>query len=324
MEYSIVPIDTLLPLELVFPTHLKNLEELIDNDGFMLKAIIIDKKTGTILDGSHRYVYLLKKGYKTAPVYYVDYDDEDVRVGTHLAQRFLIEGDTNISKAECRNRAISGDLFSPRTTRHFFPFRKIDISLPLTALEKGESIDVSSLISDVTIAEELTHNKKYVSEIGEEIEIIIQYLSEVTQTRQYLIDQISNMQIERVAFFPGKFHPPHLGHLKTLLDISDRYSKLIIGVSEHRPSNVVTTVENIISILETLFRTNDNIEVVRITGTLVDKKDVDDLPKFDVLLSGNEDVLSWASKLNIANELVPRSDGYLFSGTEVRDELRNS
>jgi len=84
MKYKIVPIDGLIPLEKVFPTHLKNLEDMIDSDGFMLKAIIADKKDGIVLDGSHRYVYLLKKGFKTAPVYLVDYDNEDIRVAPAL------------------------------------------------------------------------------------------------------------------------------------------------------------------------------------------------------------------------------------------------
>ena len=69
MKYEIVPISRLRPLEKVFPEHLKNLETMINNDGFLLKAIIIDKKTGIVLDGSHRYVYLLKNGYKEAPVF---------------------------------------------------------------------------------------------------------------------------------------------------------------------------------------------------------------------------------------------------------------
>ena len=180
MKYKIVSIRSLVPLEKVFPTHLKNLEKMIDNDGFMLKAIIIDEKTGIVLDGSHRYVYLLKKGFKEAPVYLVNYNDENIRVGTHLRHRFLIDGDSGISKKECCSRALSGNLFSPRTTRHFFPFRKADISLPLDRLRKGKPVDVKHLISDVDTSEEITHNKTYIKEINEEVEVIIQYLSEVS------------------------------------------------------------------------------------------------------------------------------------------------
>lgn len=128
----------------------------------------------------------------------------------------------------------------------------------------------------------------------------------------------------KIAFFPGKFHPPHLGHLKTLIDLSDNYDKLIIGVSEHIPTNAVTDVDNIISILKSLFKNYDNVEIIKIKGVLVEKSDISDLPKFDILISGNEDVLLWAKKLKIPNKFVERSEGFFFSGTEIRNELQNS
>jgi len=64
--------------------------------------------------------------------------------------------------------------------------------------------------------------------------------------------------------------------------------------------------------------------VVKIIGVLIEKEDTEGLPVFDILLSGNESVLSWADSLGLTSEFVDRSDGYLFSGTEIRDELRNS
>jgi len=320
MKYEIVPINKLLPLEKVFPTHLKNLEEMIDNDGFILKAIIADKKYGVILDGSHRYVYFLKNGYKTVPVYWIDYESDDVRVGTHLRHRFLIDDSTGISKKECIQRALSNNLFLPRTTRHFFTFRKVDISLPLDQLEKGDPIDVSDLVYDVNISDEIAHNEKYIKEIDEEVEVIVQYLSEVSQTKEYLLKQIEFMNKSRkVAFFPGKFHPPHIGHIQTILNILPFYKKLIIGVSEHVPEdNVITDPQNILCALKDFFVYFKNIEVCKIDGILTDKKDIKDLPNFDVLLSGNPDVLMWAKKMGLNSDYVQRSEGILFSGCEIR------
>ncbi len=322
MKYDIVPIEELLPLEYVFPRHLKNLEAMIDNDGIVLNAIIADKKTGTIMDGSHRYVYFLMKGYKEVPVYYTDYDNEDVRVGTHLCHRYYIDGTTGISKSECRERASSGDLFYPRTTRHFFTFRKGDISIPLDQLKKGDPVNVDHLIAKVNISVEIEHNEDYIREIDEEVKLMIKYLSEVSNTREYLGSQVKYMKEDRkIAFFPGKFHPPHLGHLKTLLDLSKKYSKLIIGVSEHTPDSAVTSVDNIISILESLFENHREIEVVRIKGILVEKTSTEELPYFDILLSGNPEVLSWAEGLGVSNEYISRTEGDLFSGTEIRETL---
>ena len=322
MNYDIVPIDKLLPLELVFPGHLRNLEEIIDNDGFILKAIIVDIKTGTILDGSHRYVYFLMKGYKEVPVYYTDYDNEDVRVGTHLAHRLFIDGTTGISKRECRERASRGNLFPPRTTRHFFTFRKSDISVSLDQLAKGDPVNVDHLIAKVDISEEIAHNENFIREIDQEFKLVINYLSEVSQTRKYLTDQVKCMRGGRqIAFFPGKFHPPHLGHLKTLLDLSSKYSKLIIGVSEDSPDSAVTNVDSIVSLLKSLFEHNSAIEVVRIKGVLAEKTNTEGLPYFDILLSGNSDVLSWADGLGIPSQFISRAEGKLFSGTEIRDAL---
>lgn len=324
VKYEIVSIDSLIPLEQVFPFHLKNLEEMIDRDGFILKAIIADKNSGIILDGSHRYAYFLKKGIKTVPVHWVNYYDENIRVGTHLSHRFLIEEGTNISKDECKERAYTRNLFPPRTTRHFFPFRKIDISLPLDQLKKGPVKSIKHLIAGVDVGEEIAHNEKFINEINEEVEIIINYLSEVSQTKAYLTEQTILMRRSRkIAFFPGKFHPPHVGHILTILNILPKYSKLIIGVSEDLPKNKVTNVSDIINTLNLFFKSFDNVEICSIRGVLVDKTNLDGLPDFDVLLSGNQDVLSWAEKYNLKAEYTPRSDGVFCEGTEIRGIINN-
>ena len=306
MKYKIIPISRLKPLEKVFPEHLKNLENMIDRDGYILKAIIIDKKTGIVLDGSHRYVYLLKNGYKEAPVFMVDYLSDDTRVGTRLEHRFFIEGTTGISKQECIDRGMSGNIYPPRTTRHFFAFRKSDISLPLTRLKKDSPCDVSHLVANVDISEELDNNKKYLEEISREIEVITSYLSEVSDTRKYLNKQVDSMDMSRkVAFFPGKFHPPHIGHIQTILNIIPNYRKVIIGISEDVPKDSIITDTNAIQLmLKKFFKSFNNVEVCAFSGILIDKKDTNDLPKFDVLISGNEEVISWSKKKKLSVNLL--------------------
>ena len=125
-----------------------------------------------------------------------------------------------------------------------------------------------------------------------------------------------------IAFFPGKFHPPHIGHIQTILNILPEYKKVIIGVSEDLPSDkIITNPDAILSALKSFFITFNNIEVCKITGILSNKKNINDLPDFDILLSGNEKVLSWANKFGIKSKYIPRSEGALFSGTEIRKEL---
>lgn len=325
MRYEIVPIEFLKPIEKVFPTHLKNLEEMILKDGILLKALIVDRVTGAIMDGSHRYAFLLKHGFKEAPVYWANYDDENVRVGSKLSHRFMIEGECIINKKECRDRALNGKLFSPRTTRHFFTFRKSDISLPLEKLSKTFNQNIDHLMADVDITFEIEHNKKFIEEIDTEIAIILQYLEEIGQTKRYLQKQIDLMDsLRRVAFFPGKFHPPHIGQIQTMLKIIPKYRRVIIGVSEHRPEDgALTTPEEIIKTLKCLFSHFNNVEIVLIKGILVEKENTVGLPDFDVLLSGNEAVLDWAKNVGVECEYISRSAGVLCSGTEVRRLLKN-
>ena len=94
----IANINMLKPLEMVFPNHLKILSKIINKSGFVESPLITDKKTGIILDGSHRYVFFLKNGYKDIAVEFVDYLDENIRVGTHLMHRHIIDKSINISK----------------------------------------------------------------------------------------------------------------------------------------------------------------------------------------------------------------------------------
>ncbi len=195
LKYEIVPIERLKPLERVFPTHLKNLNDLIIKDGVVQAPLLADRKTGIILDGSHRYIFFLMHGYKTVPVQFIDYDDEHMRVGTHLMHRHLVDGPVNISKAEVVRRGLTGDIYSPRTTRHFFPFRKIsNMALPLSKLEKGESRDVSKFIENVNTEEEIAHNEKFIREIEQEVDEIISCLSECKSVKHYLQFQIDKMR----------------------------------------------------------------------------------------------------------------------------------
>jgi hypothetical protein len=195
MKYELIETKKIRGLEYVFPHHLKNLTNMILKAGYMTTPLIITEEHNIVLDGSHRHIFLLQQGYKYAPVCFVDYNSDDIRVGTHLMHRHIIEGSKGISKEEVIRRGITGDLFPPRTTRHFFPFRKIDnIELPLTKLIKEKPIDVSKNIYRCSIKDEINHNLKYLHEIDEEVDEIIRYLWEIRQTKQYLSKQIELMK----------------------------------------------------------------------------------------------------------------------------------
>jgi hypothetical protein len=192
---EIVNISKLKPLELVFPSHLENLSKMLLESGVIKSPILADRKTGIVLDGSHRYIFFLKNGYKNVPVVFVNYEDENIRVGSKLIHRFLIDSELNISKDEVVERGLTGRLFSPRTTRHFFPFRKNEfVNLKLSELEKGDPTDVSRYVANVNVSDEISHNDMYIEEIEYEIDEMIKYMEEVRQTKQYLKKQINLMK----------------------------------------------------------------------------------------------------------------------------------
>lgn len=196
MKYELIETKKIKALEYVFPHHLKNLTDMILKSGYMTTPLIITENYNIVLDGSHRHIFLLQQGYKYAPVCYVNYNSDDIRIGTHLMHRHIIEGSKGISKEEGIKRGLTGDLFPPRTTRHFFPFRKIDnIELPLTELQKQKPTNVDKHIYKCSIEEEINHNLKYMKEIDEEVDEIIRYLWEIRQTKQYLSKQIDLMRM---------------------------------------------------------------------------------------------------------------------------------
>lgn len=191
---ELFPVSELKPLEKVLPQHYKNIEQMILKVGFIQKPLIIDKKFKIVLEGSHRYAFLLKSGYKMAPVIFVDYADESIFVGNHLKHRYLTDESFTITKKEVIHRALHEKLFDARTTRHFFPFRKNDCIVKLDDLSKGEERDISFLLQNISVEKEIKMDESYIKELDEEIDILKQYEDEQREVRNYLIQQIKMMK----------------------------------------------------------------------------------------------------------------------------------
>ena len=320
----ITSINFLKPLEKVFLYHLKNLSKMILSKGIVQTPIIADKKHGIVLDGSHRYIFFLMNGFKEVPVKFVDYHDEHIRVGSRLIHRYLIEEKMNISKEEVIKRGLSGNLFPPRTTRHFFPFRKNErINLPLDSLKKGKNVDVGNFIADTTLQNEIDHNQKYLSEIENEFDELIRYMEEIRQTKNYLKNQILMMQEKpkSVAFFPGKFQPVHMGHITSIMKIFEDYEKIIIGITSDSPN--VLSLQKRKEVFQSVLSRFDKFEYVFFDTALIDIKDKTILPKFDVCVSGNQKVLDFMKKNNFKTRLLKRSSGVGYSGTEIRSIINS-
>ena len=124
----------------------------------------------------------------------------------------------------------------------------------------------------------------------------------------------------KTALFPGKFQPPHLGHIQSLMSLYDDYEKIIIGVTEDYPN--VIPVKEVITIFEDIFKHLKKYEVIAISGILVKSKSLSHLPDFDVLVSGNDKVISHISSFSKETRFLTRSQGIGYSGTEIRTLIK--
>ena len=115
------------------------------------------------------------------------------------------------------------------------------------------------------------------------------------------------------AFFPGKFQPPHIGHVVILSRILKSYD-VILGITEDGPRN--TTPKEVKETFQEIF--GDRIEYCLLKGVLSEYTDKSKLPDFDVLLTGNEKIIDWAKKLNIPTRWFPRIFFVGGSGTAWR------
>ena len=118
------------------------------------------------------------------------------------------------------------------------------------------------------------------------------------------------------AFFPGKFQPPHIGHIMTISKLVKEGYIVVVGITGDTPR--VMSQSKVKQIFESIFFPRD-VECFVVKGRLIDYKELPCLPKFDVLMSGNDDVLEWGLRMGLAVKKISRSEGMGCSGTELRE-----
>ncbi len=108
-----LPISDLYPHEEIEPANLERTVEAM-RQGELLEnhPILVDRETGVILDGHHRYAACKVLGIILIPCILVDYHSE-----------VLLESrrpEVPVSKAEVIRRGLSGELYPPKSTRHIY------------------------------------------------------------------------------------------------------------------------------------------------------------------------------------------------------------
>jgi hypothetical protein len=113
MEQILIPICKLKPHEHCLTNHVETVIAWLKDENTLLTPLLVDKKTHIILDGHHRYAALIKLGYSKAPIFLVEYEENDKIIV--LSTR---EGIT-VTKQKVLHAGLSGNLMPCKTSRHF-------------------------------------------------------------------------------------------------------------------------------------------------------------------------------------------------------------
>jgi ParB-like chromosome segregation protein Spo0J len=130
MLVELVPLEILRPHEEVLPKKVDQLEKMTHRWNAYTKPLLIDKSTGTILDGHHRYHVAMRLELLCVPCVLINYLEDDA-IELDVWPNC---GRENVSKKEVIEAALSGDLFSPKTSRHRLSDHLPPIAIPLSRL----------------------------------------------------------------------------------------------------------------------------------------------------------------------------------------------
>ncbi len=136
-EVTNVDIGWLKPHEkVVNQDRVTALVDAIGRWGAYRKPLLVDRDSGSILDGHHRYFAAQKLGLAKVPAALVDYlEDDSITVDLWPGDH----GVTSISKQDVIDMCLSADVFPPKTSRHTFAEPLSPIFVPLEELRDDEA-----------------------------------------------------------------------------------------------------------------------------------------------------------------------------------------
>ncbi|KDO32085.1 hypothetical protein SPRG_03305 [Saprolegnia parasitica CBS 223.65] len=99
--------------------------------GGYLEPLLVDRQTGAILDGHHRYTVGLELQLRQLPAILVDYLD-DASISVHVWPGSALPV---LTKHDVVLMALSPHTFPPKSSKHKYPFSLGKIAVPLRLLE---------------------------------------------------------------------------------------------------------------------------------------------------------------------------------------------
>ncbi len=127
---TLVDIGWLKTHEEVIKDRVRNLKEAIKEWNEYRMPLLVDSKSGAILDGHHRYHVGRQLGLSRLPVVLVDYLDDD----TIDVDVWPECGLDCLSKEDVIEMSLSNKVFPPKTSKHGFVNEMSPINIPLAQL----------------------------------------------------------------------------------------------------------------------------------------------------------------------------------------------
>jgi L-serine kinase (ADP) len=126
-RFELLPIDQLHAHEEVDPEEVQKLVRAIRSAGVVEDPIWVAEGSGVVLNGHHRLSALRALHAQRVPAWVLDYEDDSVAL-----ERW--SPGPAISKSAVVRRALAGELFPPKTTRHRVRLPAERHRIPLTEL----------------------------------------------------------------------------------------------------------------------------------------------------------------------------------------------
>lgn len=118
----------------------------------------------------------------------------------------------------------------------------------------------------------------------------------------------------KIALFPGRFQPPHLGHVLSIMSLYERYDRIIIGITCVEPQ--IMAPAEVMKIFKKVFRYNEKITITHLKGA--NKLEWIDFVSDDVeVVTANKETAKELATRGIKHLLIERAHTHDYEGNII-------